>query len=58
MTGKNYISYKMTIVIRNSHTSRNAQIQTQIFAFDLTISIFLSIELKFIDEQVKYCLEY
>jgi hypothetical protein len=52
MTSKNHISYKKTVVIRNSHTSRNVEI----IASDLKISIFLSIELEFKDEQVSYYL--
>jgi hypothetical protein len=53
MTSKNHISCKKTIVIRNSQTSRNVEI----IASDLKISIFLSIELEFKDEQVSYYLE-
>jgi hypothetical protein len=52
MTSKNHISCKKTIVIRNSQTSRNVEI----IASDLKISIFLSIELEFKDEQVSYYL--
>jgi hypothetical protein len=46
----------MTIAIRNLHTNRNAKIQTLIIASDLTIPIFLSIILEFIDEQANYYL--
>jgi hypothetical protein len=38
---------KMTIAIENSHINGGAGLQTLVTTFDLTISIFLSVELRF-----------